>query len=409
MDKIQETATEWLEDLVQNQQHGWSLERPFYTDERIFQVDLDRVWMHYWIYVGHASQVPEPGSFFTVHFGSEPVIVIRDEAGQVRAFINSCRHRGSLICTESEGQVKKLVCPYHQWVYDLDGTLRAAKLMPDTFNKSAYGLHAIHCRLLEGFIFISFAENPPDFDHLVSIYQPHMAMYDMERTKIAYNARYRVKSNWKLIAENFRECYHCGIGHPEYCSVIVGANLDMGRELSRQVRTEKYRKWEARGIPTYKALFESPDIWYYCERYPYQPGFLTMSVDGQPVAPRLGSLTDPDVGVWSIVQYPNFWLDINHDYAWAMHLNPIGAMETEVQASWLVRCDAVEGRDYNLDKLIWFWKTTAEQDWKLCEDNQSGVNSRYYRPGPYSDYAEGGPGQFIDWYLNQLGRAPHRS
>lgn len=398
----QELTTDRISELAARQQHGWSLEQPFYTDEAVFQRDIEKIWMRYWVYVGHTSQIPRPGAYFTLQLGREPVLVIRGEDGQVRAFLNVCRHRGSLVCNEPAGQVKKLVCPYHQWVYDLDGSLRAAKQMPDDFDKSAFPLHPIHCRELEGFLFISFAENPPDFDHLVSIYRPHMAMYQMTDTKIAYRGEYLVNANWKLIAENFRECYHCGVGHPEYCSVIIGANLDQSRERARQVRAEKYREWAAKGIPTYSVLFDSPEIWYYCERYPYQPGFTTMSADGQPLSLPLGKLSDPDVGVWSIVQYPNFWLDINHDYAWAMNLRPVNATQTLVTADWLVRSDAVEGKDYQLDELIWFWKTTAEQDWKLCEDNQAGVNSSYYRPGPYSDYAEGGPGQFVDWYLLQL-------
>jgi phenylpropionate dioxygenase-like ring-hydroxylating dioxygenase large terminal subunit len=387
-------------ELVENHRPGWSLDQPFYTSNEVFQQDLERIWMHYWIYVGHVSQLPERGAYFTVQFGEEPVILLRDDTGGVRAFSNVCRHRGSLICNEDQGQVKKLVCPYHQWVYDLDGTLRAAKMMPEDFDKSSFNLHSLHCRELEGFIFISFAETPPDFDQLIATYQPHMKMYQMARAKIAYSGKYLVKANWKLIVENFRECYHCGVGHPEYCSVIIGANMDAGRERARQVRAEKYQDWEAKGIPTYNKLFDQPDSWFYCERYPYQPGFSTMSADGKPVSLPLGDLSDPDVGVWSIVQYPNFWLDINHDYAWAMHLRPLGPMLTEVQADWLVNANAVEGLDYDLKKLTWFWKTTAEQDWRLCEDNQSGINSRFFQPGPYSDYAEGGPGQFVDWYLS---------
>jgi Rieske 2Fe-2S family protein len=399
---IENVTTGWIDELVEEHKPGWSLTQPFYTDEKIYGLDLEKIYLNYWLYVGHKSQIPKPGSYFTVQLGSEPVLIVRGEDDQVRALINVCRHRGSMLCTDAAGQLKKLVCPYHQWVYDLDGTLRAAKLMPEEFDKTSFHLHQIHCRELEGFLFISFAQDPPDFDHLVSIYKPHMKMYDMEKTKVAYTGRYLVNSNWKLIAENFRECYHCGVGHPEYCSVIIGANLDQGRERAQGVRLEKNRTWESKGIPIYKSLFENQDIWYYCERYPYQPGFTTMSADGRPVSVPLGNLPDIDVGVWSIVQYPNFWLDINHDYAWAMHLLPVSATKTEVRAQWLVRADAVEGRDYEIDKLIWFWKTTAEQDWKLCEDNQAGVNSRYYRPGPYSDYAEGGPGQFVDWYLSAI-------
>jgi Rieske 2Fe-2S family protein len=229
-----------------------------------------------------------------------------------------------------------------------------------------------------------------------------MRLYDMRLTRSAYTGRYRVKANWKLIVENFRECYHCGVGHPEYCSVIIGANLDAGRERSRQLRRVKYQEWQAKGISTEAVLFE-PGRYYYCERYPYQPGFVTMTLDGEPASLPLGAIQDRDIGVWSIVQYPNFWLDINNDYAWAMRLNPVSETETEVVAEWFVREDAVEGKDYDLEHLITFWKTTAEQDWVLCANNQAGINSRYYRPGPYSDYAEGGPGQFVDWYLAQVG------
>jgi Rieske 2Fe-2S family protein len=226
-------------------------------------------------------------------------------------------------------------------------------------------------------------------------------MYEMASAKVAFSAKYLVKSNWKLLVENFRECYHCGIGHPEYCSVIIGANLSQSRERYNAVWSEQMRAWEAKGIPTHRVNFE-PGDWYYCERYPYQPGFVTMSLDGQPVAPPLGKIEDRDVGVWSIVQYPNFWLDINNDYAWSMRVTPVSATSIEVEASWLVRGDAVEGQDYDLEHLVAFWRATGEQDWKLCDDSQAGVNSRFYRPGPYLEGIEGGPDQFIDWYLRQL-------
>lgn len=398
---IHETTSDWIAELAASQRPGWSLDQAFYANEDVFQCDLEKIWRHYWVYVGHTSQVPKPGSYFTATIAGEPLVILRDEGGQVRALVNVCRHRGSLVCSEPQGQLKKLVCPYHQWVYDLDGTLRAARLMPEDFDRSSFHMFHLACRELEGFIFVSFAENPPDFERLEEAYLPHMAMYDLRNAKVAYTRRYPVRANWKLIAENFRECYHCGIGHPEYCSVIIGANLDQGRENARLVRETKLREWQAKGIPVERVGF-NPLGWYYCERYPYQPGFVTMSADGRQIAPPFGQIADIDIGVWSIVQYPNFWLDVNHDYAWAMHLRPLSATLTEVEASWLVRADAVEGRDYDLERLIWFWKTTAEQDWRLCEDNQAGVNSRYYRPGPYSDYAEGGPGQFVDWYLSNL-------
>ena len=390
-----------LNDLIQNRKPGFSLEQPFYTEPGIFQLDLEKIWMRYWLYVGHASQLPEPGSYFTYQLGAEPVLVVRGEDNQVRAFSNICRHRGSILCDGPSGRVKKLVCPYHQWVYDLDGRLRTAKLAPQGFDLEAYGLHSLHCKDLEGFLFISFAETPPDFGLLEQAYLPDLSLYDMQRTKIAFSEKYIVQSNWKLLAENFRECYHCGVGHPEYCSVIIGSNLNQSQERFQQVRFEKEREWAAKGIPTRPVRFEDTG-WYYSLRYPYQPGFVTMSLDGNPIAPPLGNLQDRDVGVWSIVQYPNFWLDINNDYAWTMRVTPLSPTSTEIVASWLVREDAVEGQDYDLERLIQFWRTTGKQDWKLCEDNQAGVNSRYYSPGPYLDAVEGGPEQFVNWYLNQL-------
>jgi Rieske 2Fe-2S family protein len=227
-------------------------------------------------------------------------------------------------------------------------------------------------------------------------------MYDVPATQIAVTRRYEVRANWKLIGGNFRECYHCGIGHPEYCRAISGANLLQSRERFERHRQEKLAQWESRGIPAYRILFE-PGSWHYCERYPYEPGVLTQSLDGQAVAPTLGNLTDPDVGVFSIVQYPNFWLDVNNDHVWTMRLTPLGPSLCEAEATWLVRRGVVEGRDYDPERLTGFWRTTAEQDWKLCEDNHSGVESRFYRPGPYAT-VEDGPNQFVLWYLDQLRR-----
>ena len=389
-----------IRQLIQDHQPGFSLQQPFYTEPDIFQFDLEKIWMKFWLYAGHTSQIPDPGSFFLYQVGEESVIVMRDEDGKVHALINVCRHRGSQILTEECGKAKKLVCPYHQWVYDQDGTLRAAKMMPDDFHREEYGLFRIHCQVLEGFIFISFAENPFDFSHLVDIYTPHLAMYQIGKTKICFTKKYLLKANWKLLVENFRECYHCGVGHPEYCNVIIGANLTKSSEQFNQVRQDKLKQWEAMGIPIYREMFE-PDVWAYCERYPYQPGFVTQSLDGQPVAPILGKLPHRDVGVFSIVQYPNFWLDVNNDYIWTMRVTPISATELEAEATWLVHEDADEGVDFKVDEVIAFWRTTAEQDWKLIEDNQSGVNSKFYLPGPYAA-VEGGPDQFVNWYLEQL-------
>jgi len=389
-----------LEELIASRRAGFTLRRPFYTDQGIFDLDMRQVWLRYWLYAGHTSQLPESDSYFLFQAGDESVIVLRDENGENQAHANVCTHRGSRLLSEGCGRAKNLVCPYHQWVFRRDGSLRSAKLTAEGFDASLYGLKSVSCRVLEGFIFVCFASDPPDFGRLIGIYKPHLEMYQIEKTRVAWSKTYRVGANWKLIAENFRECYHCGVGHPEYCRAIIGANLLQARERYERLRSEKLKEWEAKGIPSYRIWFD-PGVWAYCERYPYEPGFVTQSLDGQPLAPLLGYREDRDVGVFSIVQYPNFWLDVNNDHAMTIRFTPVSATVTEAETAWLVREDAVEGMDYDVDKLVAFWKTTAEQDWRLCEDNQLGVNSRHFAPGPYTP-AEDGPDQFDSWYIDQI-------
>jgi Rieske 2Fe-2S family protein len=138
-----------LDRLIRSHRPGFSLEQPFYTDPEVFALDVEKVWMRYWLYAGHISQLPQPGSWFVYRIATESVIVIRDEQGVVRA-LNVCTHRGSRIATQPCGQAKKLICPYHQWVFDCDGTLRTPKLMPEDFDPSGYNLRQLRCEVLEG-------------------------------------------------------------------------------------------------------------------------------------------------------------------------------------------------------------------------------------------------------------------
>jgi Rieske 2Fe-2S family protein len=141
--------------------------------------------------------------------------------------------------------MSKLICPYHQWVYDKDGTLLNARMMPDDFCKSDYGLHSVHVQVVEGLIFISFKEEPPDFSSIRKSLSPYLAVYKINYAKVAAIKNYRLNANWKLVAENFRECYHCGGAHPEYCSAVIGANL---REDTNELTNAKQKGWSEKGI-----------------------------------------------------------------------------------------------------------------------------------------------------------------
>ena len=217
---VEATGSPSLHELVTRQRPGWSLDRSFYTDPATFEVDFDQVWRRQWLFAGHAGQVAAPGDYFTVQIGQESVIVIRDEADAVHALVNCCRHRGSRICTEPSGHVRGLVCPYHQWAYRLDGSLHKGRLMPEDFDARQFGLHRLQVRAAQGLIFVCLSPDPPDFSAFAQRVAPRLRHHDMDQARVAHARTYQVQANWKLVVENSRECYHCGVGHPQYCRAV---------------------------------------------------------------------------------------------------------------------------------------------------------------------------------------------
>lgn len=239
---------------------------------------------------------------------------------------------------------------------------------------------------------------PPDFAKVAEDYLPYLSPFKIADAKLAYQKRYTLRTNWKLIAENFRECYHCGPAHPEYCSAVIGANM---KESAAEVLAERREEWGRSGLAVENIDFRE-DTFHFAVRYPLRPGVQSYSTDGTAVAIPMGDHNDYNAGVLGLVVYPNFWMDAVSDYIWTMRLTPVSASQTIIDLAWLVDKNAVEGKDYTLEKLVEFWKITGEQDWKLCENNFKGVESSHYLPGPYAP-VEADVVQFIEWYLKQMG------
>ncbi|HTI71509.1 MAG TPA: aromatic ring-hydroxylating dioxygenase subunit alpha, partial [Candidatus Limnocylindria bacterium] len=195
---------------------GWSLPGGFYSDPLIYQSDVRSIWRAGWLFAGHSCEIPKPGDFFTMEVDTDSVIVLRNAQNGIRCVHNVCRHRGSLICTETHGHAHKLVCPYHQWTYGLDGKLLACRGMQEDLDKSQFGLHPVHVREVEGMIFVCLAENPPGFESFIETVSPVARPQGMGRAKVAKAVDYLVRANWKLVWENNRECYHCNLNHPQY-------------------------------------------------------------------------------------------------------------------------------------------------------------------------------------------------
>lgn len=387
----------FIQQLVDNYKSGFSLEQAFYTDERVFAAEWKSIFKKRWLYAGNTAQIPKAGDYFLYHLQKDSVIIIRGSKGEVFAHHNTCRHRGSAICLSDKGNAPKLICPYHQWVFDKDGTLLNARMMPDDFCKEQYNLHAVHVKVVEGLIFICLADEAPSFDTIEKSLAPFAKPFKIDNAKVASIKNYTLTANWKLVAENFRECYHCGGAHPEYCSAVIGANL---RENTNELTLMKQKDWNAKGLET-RLIEVTPGTTTYAIRYPLRPGVESYSVDGKKISIPMGMHKDHDAGVVGLVNYPNFWMDAVSDYVWTMRVTPVNASTTDVEFCWLVDEYAVEGKDYTADRLTAFWEITGDQDGKLCENNFKGIQSDAYMPGPYAP-VEDQVINFVDWCVEEL-------
>jgi Rieske 2Fe-2S family protein len=398
-------------------QPGWSLPREFYAGEAIYQADLEHIWRRGWLFAGHSCEVRQPGDYFTLSLDSDSFLVIRGDDGTARALHNVCRHRGSLICTEDRGHVTRLVCPYHQWTYGKDGALLACRGMQEELDKSQFSLRPIHTRELEGLIYVCLADTPPDFEPARRLLAPLLKPQGFRNAKVAKTIDYQVPANWKLVWENNRECYHCNVNHPQY----IKANFDHynADDTTTRIKAEmnaavarSEQKWAVAGLAaTHKqtGMTTFPDaehnIWFSANRTALVEGWVSETMDGRQVAPLMGDYADADVGTLRVRTLPNFWNHSSCDHGVSTLLLPVGPQRTLARVTWLVREDVVEGRDYRLEDLLPFWQLTSEQDWEICRNQQRGINSRAYTPGPYSSYKEYNVAGFVRWYLQRLGEA----
>lgn len=384
---------------------GWSLPQAAYTDPEVFAADLERVFYAHWLFAGHTADLDAPGRYVVVAVGTEQVIVVRGEDGALHAHQDVCAHRGSRVAPEKRGQVKAFVCPYHQWVYALDGTLRSARLMGDCFATASYRLAPVEVREVAGLVFVCLADGVggkvPVFDEFAAALEPRLGPHGLADARVVVRYSYRVAANWKTLVENNRECYHCAGSHPEFSlsNFDVGINGDVrtNPRFDRALATARER-WAARGLPGEDVNFPGGS-WYRIARLPLREGFLSETLDGRPLAPPMGALTDTDVGSLRVVSLPNLWAHANGDYAVTTRLTPIDAGTTDVELTFLVRRDAPPVDE---EALAAVWRSTSEQDWELCERNYAGIASRGYRPGPLSPVVEASVEAFLDWYSAAL-------
>ena len=336
-----------------------TLPQRYFVSGEIFAEEQRQIFSRHWILVGHQSQVARTGDYFLAQVAGESLIVLRDQKNDVRAFYNVCRHRGTRLLEDSAGHAAAIQCPYHAWTYSLDGRLTGAPDMQqvEDFEKSDYPLHRVHLELWEGFIFVSLASTPLPFEQVFGPLLGKFSPWNLPNLRSARRIEYDVQANWKLIFENYSECYHCPGVHPTLT------------KLSPYDSAEN-------------DLFEGP----------FLGGFMlitkgkSLSMSGNtcaiPVNGRSEDQDDAHIFYYSI--FPNMLLSLHSDYVMVHQVWPQSPERTLIFCDWFFHPDAASAGNFHPEDAIEFWDMTNKQDWHVCELSQQGIASRAYQPGPYS-------------------------
>ncbi|OCR22443.1 (Fe-S)-binding protein [Pseudomonas syringae] len=403
-------------ELVAARTPGHGMQGALFGRPDIFETDVDIFFSKHWILVGVTADIPEPGDISTLDIGKSSIIVVRDDDEQVQAFRNVCRHRGARLKSAGKSTVGMLVCPYHQWTYDLDGSLKHAAHMGKDFDPTCKSLMPVHTKVLGTHVFVCLGDQPPeDIAYLEQTMVPRFAPYNMTHSKIAHEAEIIENGNWKLVIENNRECYHCSATHPELTASFLpqdfGFCTDGLSEESLQALDEYEQRnaaakksWEDDGFTCDQVehLGEDAVTQFRTQRLAIAGNGESQTLDTRVACTRLfGDLARRDLGdvhLWT----HNSWTHVMSDHAVISYIIPLAPDKTLVRTKWLVNADAREGVDYEVDKLIEVWKATNQQDADLVAITHSGTQDPGYTPGPFSAFTESYVDQFSRWYAARL-------
>lgn len=369
--------------LLAADRKGHTLPRELYVSEEAFRFDTQLMLKSVWLYACTVAHVKNPGDYFIFELANNSIMIVRGRDNEVRAFWNSCRHRGARLCLEQRGRAARLICPYHQWTYGLDGKLLAARSMAEDFAKGDYSLNPVALENVGGLIFICMSDTPPPITQVKADISEQIAVYDLEKLKVAVQDDYIEDANWKLVMENNRECYHCDVGHPELISVL--GTTGFGKDApTDEALIAKRDEWKALGID--HDLIEFPGGWWHrIARLALANGAVTQSIDGKLACQKLiGPFTEPETSSLSVWTQPNSWHHFCCDHVVTFSLTPIAADKTLLRTSWLVHEDAVEGVDYDSDHLAALWRKTNAQDGWFSHINHRGISNDGYVQGPYA-------------------------
>lgn len=279
--------------------------------------------------------------------------------------------------------------------------------MGEEFDPAPYGLKPVACEAAAGYIWISLASAPADFAPQRRRLETYFGAHNLKDAKVAFESTIIENGNWKLVWENNRECYHCAANHPDLCKTYPEApsvtGVD-GAERDPEIAAH-WAACEDRGLAS-RFDMES-DGQSRAVRVPLLRGAESYTMTGRRAVGRKlsdGFPGEEGIGALLLFHYPTTWNHVLIDHAISFRVLPISATQTQVTTKWLVHKDAVEGVDYDLEKLTEVWIHTNDEDRRIVEDNARGIASPAYQPGPYSEIHEGGVMQFVEWYCETLKR-----
>ena len=359
-----------LRDVIDDFGQNLTLPADAYTSPDVLAWEKSNLWQSTWVCVGRLEELVAPRQVRAVELGEESVLLVRDEDGTLRAFSNVCRHRGHELAPVGDAiDIRLIRCPYHSWSYRMDGSLRAAPTFTQspTFDAGEFSLISIGVDVLGGWVFVDLSGSAQPlashFGNLAEI----ISDYEPERLVTAASHSYEVNANWKVVVENYNECYHCSTIHPELCEVTPP---DSGYDH----------------IPTGMWLGGTMDL---------KEHAATMSLDGSSQGVNFRKIEGEQLRhIWYLTVAPNLLLSLHPDYVMTHRLTPIDVDRTFIECAWLFPPEAFDLPDFDPSYATDFWDITNREDWSACEGVQRGMRNRGYRPGPLSRW-EGTVYQFL--------------
>lgn len=363
--------------LSRSAQGALTLPGMYYTSPEVFLQEKEKIFSRRWLCVGRGSQIAQPGDYLLVETNGEQLIVVRQPDGSVRAHFNLCRHRGTCLVEESRGHFdgNRIRCPYHAWTYSTDGRLLAAPHMKEVqgFDSTGFPLHAAAAAEWQGFLLVSLDPDAPSPATILLPLEARFAARRMSDLQVGFLRDYTVEANWKLIFQNYSECYHCPSLHP------LLNRLSPYRDSSNELE-----EGEVLGGPMRLA-----------------DGVESMTIDGRVCGLPVGPENESRL-VYYYTFFPATFFSLAPDYVLIHRLEPLAVDRTLISCQWLFDAAAMARDDFSPAPAVDFWDLTNSQDWHISELSQKGISSARYSPGPYSNL-ESMVAAFDAAYLSAMG------